>query len=141
MWSYIWPLVLIVVSNTVYHIVAKQTPGSANAFLSLTITYLAGAAVTLVGYFATAQGKTLGESFSRLNWTSLVLGLAIVGLETGFIYLYRAGWKVSVGPLVANTLVALVMVGVGALLFKESVSVKQMIGIALCLGGLVLVNG
>jgi drug/metabolite transporter (DMT)-like permease len=141
MWSYIWPLALIVVSNTVYHIMAKQTPGSANAFLSLTVTYLVGAVLTFIGYIATAQGKTLGQSFPQLNWTSFVLGLAIIGLETGFIYMYRAGWKVSAGPLVANTLVALVMVGVGALFFKEAITIKQVIGIALCLGGLALVNG
>jgi len=141
MWGYIWPLVLIVVSNVVYHIVAKQTPASANTFLSLTVTYLAGAAVAFVGYLATSSGKSLGQNFSQLNWTSWVLGLAIVGLETGFIYLYRAGWKLSTGPLVANTLVAILVIAVGLLFYKETLSVKQIIGIALCMGGLVLVNG
>jgi uncharacterized membrane protein len=68
------------------------------------------------------------------------LGLAIVGLETGFIYLYRAGWKVSIGPLVANSLVALGMIVIGLLFYKESLSLKQIIGIVLCMGGLVLVN-
>lgn len=141
MWGYIWPLVLIVISNVVYHIVAKQTPASANTFLSLTVTYLVGAALAFVGYLVTPSGKGLGENFSQLNWTSWVLGLAIVGLETGFIYLYRAGWKLSTGPLVANTLVALLVIVVGLLFYKETLSVKQIIGIALCMGGLVLVNG
>jgi len=140
MWSYIWPLVLIVISNVIYHIVAKQTPADANTFLSLTVTYLAGATVAFVGYLVTSPGKSIGQGLSQLNWTSWVLGLAIVGLETGFIYLYRAGWKLSVGPLVANTIVAAAMIVIGLLFYKESLSVKQIIGIALCIGGLVLVN-
>lgn len=140
MWSFIWPLVLIVISNIVYHVVAKQTPSNASAFLSLTVTYLAGAVLAFVGYLVTSPGKSLAQNFSQLNWTSYVLGLAIVGLETGFIYLYRAGWKVSIGPLVANAIVALGMIVIGLLFYKESLSVKQIIGIALCMGGLVLVN-
>jgi len=141
MWGYIWPVILIVVSNVVYHIVAKETPAGANAFLSLTVTYLAGAVLAFVGYLATSSGKSIAQNFSQLNWTSWVLGLAIVGLETGFIYMYRAGWKISMGPLVANTLVAMLVIVVGLLFYKETLSVKQIIGIALCLGGLVLVNG
>jgi uncharacterized membrane protein len=140
MWSFIWPLVLIVISNVVYHVVAKQTPSGANTFLSLTVTYLVGAAVALIGYFVTSPTKSIAQNFSQLNWTSYVLGLAIVGLETGFIYLYRAGWKVSIGPLVANTIVAAAMIVIGLLFYKEGLSLKQIIGIALCIGGLVLVN-
>lgn len=141
MWGYIWPLALIVVSNTVYHIIAKQTPGSANSFLSLTVTYLVGAAVTFAAYFVSSPGNGILQNLSKLNWTSLLLGFAIVGLETGYIYLYRAGWKISVGSLIANSLVALLLVVVGALFYKESLGVKQIIGIALCIGGLVLING
>jgi uncharacterized membrane protein len=141
MWGYIWPLALIVVSNTVYHIIAKQTPGNASSFLSLTVTYLVGAVVSFTAYLLSAPGKTLGQSISELNWTSLALGLAIVGLEAGFIYMYRAGWKVSTGPLIANILVCVLLIIVGALFYKENLGLKQFIGIALCIVGLVLVNG
>lgn len=141
MWGYIWPLVLIVISNTVYHIIAKQTPGNASSFLSLTVTYVVGAVITFTAYLISSPGKTLGQSFTELNWTSLALGLAIVGLEAGFIYMYRAGWKVSTGPVIANTLVAVLLIIVGALFYKETLGLKQIIGIALCMGGLVLING
>lgn len=141
MWSYIWPLVLIVVSNTVYHITAKQTPGNANPFLSLTVTYLVGAAVTFTGYMVTPHGKGLLQNLSQLNWTSYVLGLCIIGLEAGYIYLYRAGWKISVGSLVANVFLAVLLIAAGALFYKENLGLKQMIGIGLCIAGLVLING
>ena len=141
MWGYIWPLVLIVISNTVYHIIAKQTPTNASSFLSLTVTYVVGAVVSFAAYLISSPSKTLGQSFSELNWTSLALGLAIVGLEAGFIYMYRAGWKVSTGPLIANILVCVLLIVVGALFYKETLGLKQIIGIVLCMGGLVLING
>lgn len=141
MWSYIWPALLTVVSNVVYHVSAKETPQAVNAFLSLTITYLVGAAFTLSLYWATAGGgrDILGD-IKALNWTSYLLGLVIVGLEAGNLYLYRAGWKISLGSLVCNIAVAAVLLLVGLLLYKEVLSYKQVIGLGLCVAGLVFIN-
>jgi multidrug transporter EmrE-like cation transporter len=141
MWSYIWPLLLIVAANVVYHISAKATPGSASPFLSLTITYLVGAVVSFAGYLIFSPGKGLGQELSHLNWTSYVMGLAVVGLEAGFIFLYRAGWKISVGALAVNAILAALLIIVGVLFYRENLGIKQIIGIALCIGGMVLING
>ena len=48
MFSYIWPILLVVLSNTVYQICAKGVPSEMNPFASLVITYLVGAAVSFV---------------------------------------------------------------------------------------------
>ena len=48
MFSYIWPIALLVVSNTVYQICAKSVPEDMNPFASLVITDLVGAAVSAV---------------------------------------------------------------------------------------------
>lgn len=140
MWNYFWPILLIVCANTAYNIITKSTPNSANAFLSLTVTYLVGALVSLIAYFISAQGKSLPVAFRELNWTSYFLGFAIVGLETGYLFLYRAGWKISIGSLVANILLAVVLIVVGVLFYKEALGLKQVVGITLCIAGLVLVN-
>ena len=141
MWSYIWPLLLIVAANVVYHISAKSTPGIASPFLSLTVTYIVGAIVSFAGYLIFSPGKGLLQELSHLNWTSYVMGLAVVGLEAGFIFLYRAGWKISVGALAVNAILAALLIVIGVLFYKESLGIKQIIGIALCIGGMVLING
>lgn len=48
MLSYAWPIALVVLSNTVYQICAKSVPEKMNPFASLTVTYLTGAAVSLL---------------------------------------------------------------------------------------------
>lgn len=141
MWHYIWPPLLVVASNVAYHVAAKETPQAVNAFLSLTVTYLVGAALTLGLYFVTAgpQPDVL-RSLKELNWSSYLLSLFIVGLEAGNLYLYRAGWKISLGSLVCNISVAAVLLVVGILFYKEALSFKQVIGLALCAAGLVVIN-
>ena len=77
MWSMIYPILIIVLSNVAYNICTKSTPGEANAFASLSVTYLIAAAVSFVSFFITAKGKSLAAAYGKLNWSSFVLGVVI----------------------------------------------------------------
>lgn len=140
MWSYLWPLLIVVVSNTVYHVASKSTSQTVNPFFSLVVTYLVGAAGSFVLYLLTAKGQGVAAEFHKINWASFVLGFVIVGLEAGWIFAYRAGWNISVGSLAANISLAVILLAVGVLAYKETISVRQIAGMLLCVGGLVLVN-
>lgn len=140
MWHMIWPVGLVVLANVLYNICTKSTPAEANAFLSLTITYLVAAGVSALLFWADRSAGGLGSELKQLNWTSLVLGVCIIGLEFGYICLYRAGWPVSMGSLVANLCLACVLVVVGVLLYKEVVTLRQILGLVVCGAGLVLLS-
>ena len=139
MWNYIWPVLLILGSNIAYNLMTKSTPAQVNPFASLTVTYLVAAVFSFILLLFSSTGHPLAD-FREVNWTGIVLGMAIVGLELGYICLYRAGWNISVGSLVANVLLAACLLVIGLVVFKEAVGVKQMLGIAVCLCGLVLIN-
>ena len=63
-----------------------------------------------------------------------------MGLEVGYIYAYKAGWQVSTAQIVQAALVAIILVFVGYGLYHESLTLKKIAGILICLGGLVLIN-
>ena len=140
MWNYIWPILLVIGSNTVYNICAKSTPAEANSFVSLSITYLVGALLSIGMFFLTSAGKDYFVELKKLNCASVVLWASVVALVFGYIAIYRAGWKVSVGSLVANIGLAVILILVGVIFYKELISIKQICGIMLCLGGLLLLN-
>ena len=139
MFNYIWPIGMIVVANIIYNITTKETPQGANAFLSLSITYGVAMVATFLIFFFTRKGESIGVAFGKLNWTSYVLGIAIIGLELGYIFAFRNGWQVNMTSIVANIILAISLLVVGFLLYHEKMSVTQIIGVVLCLGGLVLV--
>ncbi len=139
MFNYIWPIGIIVLSNIVYNITTKQTPHSANAFLSLSVTYGVAMVATFLIFFFTRKGEAVSVAFGKLNWTSYVLGIAIIGLELGYIFAFRNGWQVNMTSIVANIILAISLVVVGFLLYHEKLTITQVIGVVLCLGGLVLV--
>lgn len=140
MFDYIWPIALVVVSNTIYQICTKSVPEGMDPFASLTVTYLVGALVCGVLFFTLGRGGSLLKEYSKLNWAPIVLGLVIVGLEVGFIFAYRAGWPVSTAASVTNVLLAVVLLFVGCLGYQEPLTWNKAVGVAVCLVGIVLIN-
>ena len=140
MFAYIWPIALVVVCNTLYQVCAKSVPADMDPFASLTITYLVGAAASFLLYFGLNRSGTLLQEYRQLNWAPIVLGLVVVALEVGMIFAYKAGWKVSLASTVQGTFVAIALVAVGALFYHEAITFNKLLGIALCLGGLAVMN-
>ncbi len=141
MWNMIWPVLLVVAANTLYNICSKSVPGDMNSFAALTVNYAVAAAVSLILFFVTnGGGKEIGSAFSKVNWAPIVMGLSIVGLELGYILIYRAGWKISTASLVANIAVACILIFEGVLLYKEAITIRQAVGIAVCVAGMLLIG-
>lgn len=140
MFMYVFPIVLVVISNIVYNVSQKSTPHNVNPFSALLITYLTAAILTAVASLFYKTDKGYFQSFTELNWTSLALGVAIVGLEFGYLLAYRAGWNISVGSLVANIILAIMLIPIGILFYKEVFTISQIAGVAFCMVGLILIN-
>lgn len=140
MLSYIWPIALVVLSNTLYQICAESVPEGMNPLASLTVTYLIGAAVSCVMYYILNRDANLFREIRLTNWAPVVLGIVVVGLEVGFIYAFRAGWQVSVTQIVSSAVVAVILIFVGYLLYHEAITWNKIVGIIICLAGLVLIN-
>lgn len=135
-----WPILLAVFADVFYQVSAKSTPETLNPFASLTITYLVGAAVSAVIYFLVSGGGNLVAELKEINWSTFVLGLAIVGLEAGSIYMYKVGWNMNTGYIVKALILGMVLIAVGYFLYKEQLTMTKAAGIAVCLLGLVLIN-
>ena len=140
MFNYVWPIALVVISNTVYQICAKSVPEGMNPMASLTVTYLVGAAASCILFFVLNPEGSLAAEYRKLNWAPFVLGLVIVGLEVGFIYAYKAGWPVSTASVVQSAFLAVLLVIVGVILYKEQVRWNVILGIVICLVGLGFIN-
>ena len=143
MFKRIWPLALVVGSNIIYHISAKEIPSDMDAFASLTVTYAVACVMTFICYFVFKKisgSKSFAEECRKSNWAPLALGIVIVGLEFGWIMAYKAGWQVSMGYIVVTSIVSTALLFVGYLLYKEKITCYMVIGLALCLVGLVIIN-
>lgn len=140
MFSYIWPLALVVVSNTLYQVCSKSTPADISPFAALSVTYLIGCVSCLVLYFALSKNGDLIREYSKLSWSSIVLGIVIVGLEVGSIFAYKAGWKINTFSITQGSLYAIALLFVGFLFFGEQLTWNKIAGMLICVCGLAVIN-
>jgi multidrug transporter EmrE-like cation transporter len=135
-------LLLAIVCTVGYHLVLKVTPAGANPLLSLMITYalvtlLLGAILVVA---PSGSGFEWRHELRQVNWTALALAAVIVGLDLGFLFLYRSGFEISLGALITQSAAAMLLLAIGVAVFKEKLSMANVAGLALCLAGLWLVN-
>lgn len=140
MFLFYFSMALTILSGALYHVFQKLTPGNVHPLLAMVVTYVTAMITCLVLLTFYPPKTGLVESLRQLNWASFTLALAIVGLEIGFLLAYRAGWNISLGAIVSNVAVAIVLVPVGLLFFKEKISLVNFIGVVVCIAGLVMIN-
>lgn len=133
-------MALIVASFIVYHAVTRSLRTDLDAMLFLLVVY----GVALAGSAALAYGGPRGAGFAAyrpLDWLlAAALGLALVGIEYGFIAAYRAGWPVTLAPTFANVTLALLILPVGVLIYRDKLSIANLAGLGLCVAGLILMG-
>jgi uncharacterized membrane protein len=94
--------------------------------------------VSITLLFGQSSRRIALLSARQLNWSSFAVGISIVGVEVGYLAAYRAGWNLNRDAIFSNTAVAVLLVPLGLLLFKENLTPRAALGIALCAVGLLL---
>lgn len=133
-----WSMAMTIVANLGYSLCLKNTAPQANPLAALMVTYSIALLGCLAVYPLLSQGNGLVHEFKQLNYWSLLLGGVVVGLEVGFIYVFRAGWPVAYATLFSNTAVAALLIPIGYFFFTERLNALNYLGVALAVAGLVL---
>ena len=133
------PLMLVVAGSLVYHVAAKSVPTALDPVASVIGVYAAALVASIVVYAAARPGSVPGLTHL---WHPAIaaVGLGALMIELGFLVTYRAQWPVSMASVMTNGLVAVLLVPIGALMFGEAITVVRVIGVALCLIGVSLIQ-
>lgn len=140
MWLYFFSIGLTVLANVLYHLFQKSISSQVNPFISLIATYFTAIIFSALCLPFYLKGQHILAAFKELNWASYALGIAIVGLEFGFLLAYRSGWDLNRAALFSNVAVTLILIPIGTVLFTESLSIVNTVGIGLSVIGLILMN-
>jgi multidrug transporter EmrE-like cation transporter len=140
MFLFYFSITLAICSSALYHFTAKSTPSNVNFTVSLLVTYSVALVVTLVGFFFFPAANGITAELKQLNWASIGLAIAIVGIEFGFLLTYRSGWNLGIAAVLVNVVASLILVPVAIFIFKDKLTWVNIIGILVCLAGLVMLN-
>lgn len=140
MFLFYFSITLAICSSALYHFVAKSTPANVIFSVSLLVTYAVALGVTLIAALLFPTDKGFFAEIKNLNWASFLLAIAIVGIEFGFLLTYRAGWNLGIAAVLVNVVASLILLPVAIIFFKDKISWVNIVGIFVCLVGLVMLN-
>ena len=137
--NYALPLLAAILGNILYHLSSKAAPTGSSPFTILAVVYLFGFLGSAMMAFA-LEGPTAAKLGGLATKPAVViLALAVVLIEVGFIYAYRMGAPVSTSSLLVNATVAFALAGIGTILFREGVNAQMAVGMVVALIGVALV--
>ena len=129
---YVLAVILAIAGSVVYHLSIKFVPSGVNPFLSLSVSYGIALLLCLPGIYL-YEGR---RNFQILNWSVTGVALGMLGIEIGFLLLYRAGGHLGVSSLLTNAASTLLLLPIGLLFFREAFSVTRLLGMGIALCGL-----
>jgi hypothetical protein len=134
--AYVGPIVLVSMSLVVYQLSQRAISTGSNPWAPLLVAYVVGAAIC-----ATALGLTTDSVVAELrglNVASLVLGLAVVGIEFGYLQAHRAGWNPAAVGLVGSVTATVALAIIAAAFLDRPLSLPYLIGVGSCVAGLLM---
>lgn len=140
MFLFYFSIILAIASSVLYHFVQKSTPRNVNFAVSLLVTYVVSIAITLLLFVFFPPQYGFFTELRGLNWASYVLALSLVGLEVGFLLVYRSGWNIGIAAVLVNVVASLILVPVAIYVFNDKLNWVNIVGILVCLVGLMMLN-
>ena len=134
------PIVLVVVANTFYHLGQKSVPRAAHPVVAALGMYAVAAVAALALLPLVQPLPTRASAGAAVHWSVALAGLAIVGIEIGFLLAYRGGWEISSASLTTMVGLAMVLLPLGVFLFREPMTPSRLFGFGLSLLGLWLLS-
>ncbi len=127
-------LSVTIVGQVIYHTVMKVIGRDLSPFQVIAAAYFfALVAAIVIGHYS--------KTFTGANLlTGLLIGLAVLAVELGYIYSYRFGLPISIGALGVLVATTLFLIPIGMLVFSESISMRTIMGIILAIIGVWLIR-
>ena len=137
---YFTSLIITIISAMMYHVFLKKISPDVNPFISLIVTYLGAIIISIVLYFIFPGSKNGLPVFNNLNCYSYLLGIPIVGVEVGYLLIYRTGWPLAIASPLITTITSAFLLLISIFIFKDDISTYKILGICFCVIGVVFIS-
>jgi len=140
MFLFYFSILLTIASSALYHFSSRSTPASISLPPSLTVNYGIALGITLLTALLLPGRQNYAVQLHRLGLPAVLLAVSIVGIEFGFLLAYRAGWDLGIAAVMVNVTASLLLVPVAVFVFGDRINWVNILGILVCLAGLVMLN-
>ena len=134
-----WSMIFVVLGNVLYHVSQKTIPRGLDPVFSVFVSYVTALALSAL-LLPFAAARPLRASWRQTTWASVGVGVGAFVIEFAFLYVYRSGWNISLASFAGSAALAVILVPLGVLLYRERLSWVNVVGLLFCLVGFALVT-
>ena len=138
--SFYLPILMTIGGGVLYHVGQKAIPQTVHPFVAVIVAYSIGILLCAAALYFDPAGRSFSASVKELNWAVIGVGVGAVVIEIGFLLAYRNGWNINAASVVCNISVALLLIPIGLVVFREHLTLRHAAGIGCCLIGLYLIS-
>ena len=131
-------LAVALAGQVLYHWSQKGVPAGAHPVVSLIAFYTVAIVCSLPLFLVFPPTRGLGDEIARIGAPVVLVGVAIVLIEAGFLFAYREGGELSTAFVFTSAIVAASLLLLGVLVLGERLTATRVAGLALAVGGIAL---
>lgn len=128
LFNYWWPVFMIVGGDVLYQICAKKMAKKGNPIAALGLLYFSSAILCAILFELFVPGGGIFQAILQSPAGAIIMGISMVGLEIGAIYIYVNGWAMNVGFTVYTSLIVIALLLFGTFFYGEPLSLQQILG-------------
>lgn len=128
-------MLIVVLAQVIYQLAQKAMPSDVQPFAALTLVYALATAACLLVLLVSGAGPVLEALRVCFVAPSVLLAIAVIGIEVGFLALYRSGGAISTAYATSSAATILILFLIGALWMREPVNTRQLAGVLLAAAG------
>ena len=123
-----------------YHTLVKKIPATIDPLISvlgiyLFVLLLAGPAIL----FFLPRADII-QNLKQIGWVQFGIAIVVMGMELGFLLMYRNGWDLSAGNVVTGVFINTILAFIGIAFLREQLNLTNILGVVLCIAGVAMVG-
>jgi len=132
-------LLMAIGGNVFYHLAQKSVAKDVSPLHALIVAYAVALVLCCGAAFFQKGDKALLQSLTEVNWAVWGVGASAFLIELGVLLAYRSGGQIGLLGISVAVATNLILLPVGILLFRENLTKWNLLGVVLCVAGLILV--
>jgi multidrug transporter EmrE-like cation transporter len=133
-------MAIIIISMIVYQVFQKNIAANIHPVVSVIISYAIALVFSVLLLFVFPLKEDFITEVQKANLASYLVGVAIIGIEIGFLLVYRHGWKIGTAVPFSSSITMVMLTFIGFFFFREHLTPVKIAGILLCMAGIFLLN-
>lgn len=127
-----------VIGQVLYHVLIRGLDAAASPYLVIGVAYFVGLVIMCGAGVVDSERQNLHLDQGTV-WRAAGIGVGIALVELGYVFAYRFGLPLSIGPVTVLAITTVALIPIAVLAFSDGLRPQVLLGVVVTVAGLWLI--